>query len=159
MPDPSTFFQDKTKHYTVHIALTENNPALRPGMTTSVSILADSRENVLSVPVSSVATYDKTHHLAVKTPDGKIDWRDVTFHMTNGTLVEVKHGLKPGETIILDPAPFQSETQNQKMPPRPPHPAATHEMARTTKRRAGGVSPCLRFSFPSRTGLTPPARP
>jgi RND family efflux transporter MFP subunit len=131
LPDPQSFLQNGAKLYSIRIAITEANPKLRPGMTSSAEILAASRDNVLSVPVQSVVRFDDTSHVAVKTPDGGIDWREVTLGMSNDTMVEVKEGLKSGETIVQSPIPLLSEDQKRKMPRRPtrrPEPKAKDDL-------------------------------
>src|SRR5262249_52681963 len=94
LPNPPFLFDSNTKTYNTHIEITRHLPGLRPGMTAQVEILVAERDNVLSVPVDAVVTYDNKHHVAVKTADGVIDWREVTLGLSNGKMVEVKEGLK-----------------------------------------------------------------
>jgi RND family efflux transporter MFP subunit len=115
LPDPSSFFSSDIKVYTTHVTIEKGLPGLRPGMTARVEILVNELDNVLSVPTQAVVWYDGKDHLAVKTPDGRIDWREVTLGLSDGKMVEIKEGLKSGETVASDPAPLLSEDQKHKM--------------------------------------------
>src|SRR5262249_34974553 len=57
LPDPSNFFSSDRKVYTTRVAIANRLPGLRPGMTAQVEILADQKDNVLSVPVEAVVRY------------------------------------------------------------------------------------------------------
>ena len=78
------------KVYTTFVGVENRPPGLRPGLTARVEILVSELDNVLSVPVASVvpltavAPSDERYQVAVKTPEGAIEWRDVTLGMNNG---------------------------------------------------------------------------
>ena len=68
---------------------------------------------MLSVPVDAIVHYNEKDHVAVKKPDGAIDWRDVTLGQSNGQLVEVKQGIKSGELVVTKPGALLSEEQKR----------------------------------------------
>lgn len=113
--------------YTTYISIPKRLPSFRPGLTATVEILVTELDNVLSVPMQAVVLYEGKNHVAVKTPDGGIDWREVTLGVTNGKVVEVKEGLKRGESVALEPIPLMSAEQKRKMPLAPTPPAAQPE--------------------------------
>jgi RND family efflux transporter MFP subunit len=115
VPDPRSVFRSDIKVYTAHVLIENAIPGLRPGMTASVEILVADLDNVLSVPAQAVVSYEGKDHVAVKKPDGRIDWREVTLGLSDGKMVEIKEGLKSGETVASDPAPLLSEDQKHKM--------------------------------------------
>ena len=129
LPDPTTSFNQQVKVYTTRVALAKTIPGFRPGMIATVEILIAERENVLSVPVQSVVTYESKDHLAVKSPNGGIDWREVTLGLSDGKVVEVKEGLKPGDAVVIEPGPLLSEEQKQKMADSPPKSRAVRKPA------------------------------
>ena len=47
-------------------------------MNATAEILIAERDNVLTVPIKAVLSYDGKDHVAVKKPDGGFEWRDVT---------------------------------------------------------------------------------
>src|SRR5206468_3609366 len=97
-------------------------PGLRPGMTADVEILVTELQNVLSVPVSAVYRFDGKDHVAVKSPDGRFSWREVTLGLTNDKVVEVKDGLKSGEQVSVNPLAAMGEetSRTRSEPPTPP---------------------------------------
>ncbi|MHC5540160.1 efflux RND transporter periplasmic adaptor subunit, partial [Singulisphaera rosea] len=125
LPDPSNFFNRDIKVYTCHVSIDEPISGLRPGMTAQVDILVTELDNVLSVPVQAVVSYDRKDHVAVKRPDGGVDWREVTLGMTNDKSVEVKEGVKPGESVSLEPASLLSDEKKRDATFYPVIPAPT----------------------------------
>src|SRR6185312_15590436 len=83
-------------------------------MTAQVEILVTELDNVLSVPIAAVVHFDDKDQVAVKTPEGEIEWRKVTLGLNNGAMVEVKNGLRPGDLVVLDPAAHMSEAKKRK---------------------------------------------
>ena len=122
LPDPSTFFNDGGKVYTTRLSITKGRPGLRPGMTAKVEILVANLDDAISVPVGAVVRYDDKDHVAVKTAGGGVEWRDVTLGLTNGKAVEVKEGLKVGESVAPEAGPHLSEDQKRKIAASPPKP-------------------------------------
>ncbi|APW61336.1 efflux RND transporter periplasmic adaptor subunit [Paludisphaera borealis] len=113
-PDARSSFGSGAKSYTSNVTITKGLPDLRPGMTAEVEILVAALDDVLSVPVQAVVQYDDKDHVAVKTPDGKLDWREVKLGIANSQAVEVKEGLKAGEAVVIEPVPLLSEEQKRK---------------------------------------------
>ena len=113
LPDPSSFFSSDVKVYTTHVTIEKGLPGLRPGMSAQVEILVTELENVLSVPVQAILQYGNKDHVSVRTADGYV-WRDVTLGISNDKLVEVKKGLKSGETVALNPIALMSEDEKNE---------------------------------------------
>jgi len=130
LSDPTNFFQGAAVNYTTHVAFSKGIPHLRPGMTASIEIPVVSLDDVLTVPAQAVARYDKKDHVAVKTPGGGVDWREVTLGATDGKSVEVKDGLKAGEAVVTDPTPLLTDEQKRQTPPAPPKPGRAGKRAR-----------------------------
>jgi hypothetical protein len=82
-------------------------------MTAQVEILVTQLENVLSVPVQAVLTYDNKDHIAVKKPDGVVELREVALGLANDESVEVKQGLKNGEVVMLNPRDLLNSNSGQ----------------------------------------------
>jgi HlyD family secretion protein len=100
LPDPNRAFSgSNTKAFTTLVAIDKRVPGLRPGLSAQVEILAE-LENVLSVPVSDVLRFDDRNLVAVKKPDGGLDWREVTLGISNGERVEIKKGVEDGESVV-----------------------------------------------------------
>ncbi len=103
-------------------------------MTAQVEILVNKLDNVLSVPVQAVVSYDGKDHLAVKKPGGDFEWRDVVLGISNEKHVEIKDGLKSGESVILGPVSSMSEEEKREKfgaPIRPTPPAGSRAATKT----------------------------
>lgn len=116
-PDPATYFSANRKVYTTLIEIDDPPAILRPGMTARVEIFVREREDVLRVPVQAFLPDDdndrSTWQVAVKTPEGAIEWRVVTVGMSNDREVEVKDGLEAGEQVVLNPVSLLSDEERR----------------------------------------------
>ena len=102
LADPKNIFAAAdTALYTTKITIDKPPPALQPGMLAHADILITELDGVLAVPVESVLDFDGKDHVAVKTADGRFEWREVTRGVSNGTLVELKSGVKAGERVAV----------------------------------------------------------
>ena len=135
LPDPSHGGSLRTV-YTARISIGRGHPNLRPGMTAEAEIIVADRDDAIGVPAGAVVRYDGKDHVAVKTPDGRVEWRDVVVGGSDGTTVEIKQGLRTGEQVILDPRPFLSDEQRARMKI-PTEPART----KATMPRKGPAKP------------------
>ena len=88
---------------TTFIKLEKGLPGLRPGLSAQAEILVTELDNVIRVPIPWVFVSDDKAHVVLKTPEGRIEWREVTLGVSNGQIVEVKDGLKPGEFLVREP--------------------------------------------------------
>jgi HlyD family secretion protein len=99
LPDPRAFGGSDSKVFTTLVTIDKNIPGLRPGLSAEVEILAE-LENVLTVPVADVIRFGDKSQVAVKKPDGALDWREVTLGLLKGERVEIKNGVKDGESVV-----------------------------------------------------------
>jgi HlyD family secretion protein len=97
----------------------------RPGMTATVEIMTDRKDDIISIPISAVALRrmevmdviegtDNTGELQTKTKDnevevvfiledGKAKMVPVTTGISDFEFIEIKTGLKPGDKVITGP--------------------------------------------------------
>ena len=123
-PDPATVIDQIKRVYTTMVRVDKSLAGLRPGMTARVDILIRKLDNVLSVPVQAVLSYDGKDQLAVKKPGGGFEWRDVTLGISNTKEVEVKEGIRSGESVIVNPVALMSEDEKRAKSNPPSRPAA-----------------------------------
>ncbi len=114
LPDPSQLFEQGPKVYTTRIRIARGPAGLRPGMTAQAEILILDDGNAIGVPVGAVVQYDEKDHVAVKRPDGQVEWRDAVLGASDGRLIEIKEGLKAGDRVILDPERFLTDDQRAR---------------------------------------------
>ncbi len=89
-------------NYPVFVTLTQNDGAVKPGMTTSVSIIVERRENVLLVPNRAIRTSGNQKNVTVQYKGQNITV-PVTVGLTNDQFAEITSGLQEGDTIVINP--------------------------------------------------------
>ena len=110
--------QTQKTEFEVKIAITGDTAKLRPGMTASADIVTATQDKALSVPIQSVTvrTLEQLGKDAAKQgykagedgfvevvwviADGKAKARQVTTGIQGDDAIEVKTGLKDGETVV-----------------------------------------------------------
>jgi multidrug resistance efflux pump len=90
------------KVYPVVVALADEMPGLKPGMSAEVQIVLAERTNVVQVPGPAVVTVGREPVCYVKTADG-LEERRVVPGARSDLAVEIKEGLKEGEVVLRDP--------------------------------------------------------
>jgi RND family efflux transporter MFP subunit len=103
---------DKTKGFTVEVTLDNPDGILKQGMYAEVSLVTDTAEDVLTVPVDAVLNRDGRRIVFV-VEGGEAKERTVTVGLTDGRLAEIKDGLKEGEQVAV--AGNQSLTNGSKV--------------------------------------------
>ena len=93
--DPST--------RTMQVEIDVPNPKyhLQPGMYAEVHLNADSRPNVLTVPIQAIRRGDNSTSVLVVDDDNRVQVRDVKVGVESATNVEILAGLKDGEKVIV----------------------------------------------------------
>lgn len=99
---------DATKR-TAHLVVDVDNPmrSLRPGQFVDLAVVLDSNESAVVVPVSAIVREGPLQFVFVR--EGKGDdvtfvKRDVATGVRDDRIVEVKHGLVPGDVIATSGA-------------------------------------------------------
>ncbi|HEX4818796.1 MAG TPA: HlyD family efflux transporter periplasmic adaptor subunit [Acidimicrobiales bacterium] len=86
--------------YYAHIGLTSPPADIKPGMTASVSVVLDKRENVVTLPTSAVSTRGNTATVTVRDNAGKDSTRTIAVGLRGDNAVEIVSGLQAGETVV-----------------------------------------------------------
>ncbi|MFH1891012.1 MAG: HlyD family efflux transporter periplasmic adaptor subunit, partial [Candidatus Kuenenbacteria bacterium] len=85
--------------YGVKIAFDLDDDRIKPGMTTSVNIIIDSKQNVLLVPLSAVKGMKDNSYVEVLV-NGQPQRKTVVTGSSNDTMIEIVSGVDEGEEII-----------------------------------------------------------
>lgn len=89
-------------YFPVRVKVLDLLPALRPGMTADVTILAAEKENVLLVPDSAIDRSGGKTTVQVLIAEGaELEERPVEVGLTNWQQTEILSGLQEGETVVL----------------------------------------------------------
>jgi HlyD family secretion protein len=114
LPDPGSFFQSK-RVYTTKVRMDRPPPGLRPGMSAQVEIFISEHDHVLSVPIEAIVFFDGRDRVALKKPDGAIEWREVTLGQSNDKFVEVQQGIAAGDRVAVRPLDLMTGQQKRTM--------------------------------------------
>jgi membrane fusion protein, macrolide-specific efflux system len=74
---------------------------VKPGMTANVSVIAASREGVVSVPSGAISTEGGASTVTVRTADGKDETRTVVTGLKGDGTTEITSGLDAGEQVVM----------------------------------------------------------
>ncbi len=94
---------DGTATFPVTIALTGEQKELYAGTSATVSIIVESRDDVLTVPTAAITTEDDTAFVT-KVTDGKTEKTEVEIGETFGMTTEIVKGLSEGDTVQYEQA-------------------------------------------------------
>jgi RND family efflux transporter MFP subunit len=85
--------------YKIKIAFDVDDNRIKPGMTASASIIIDSKQDVLLVPLSAVKAAGENSYLEILI-DGQSQRRDIVIGSSNDTMIEIIEGIEEGEQVI-----------------------------------------------------------
>ena len=85
---------------------------LREGLTVTVSILVEERNDVLLVPNAAITYQGRQTYVQMISPDGVIEERSITIGISNWQYTEVTDGLREGEEVVV-PQGTTSPTTSQ----------------------------------------------
>ena len=89
--------------YYVYVTVDGSDAAVKPGMTSSLSVVVDKAENVVTLPSSAVTARGSAASVKVQTgaTTNDVEVRNITLGLKGDTLVEVKSGLLAGDKVIV----------------------------------------------------------
>jgi membrane fusion protein, macrolide-specific efflux system len=89
--------------YYVYVTVEGSDPAVKPGMTSSLSVVVDKAEDVVTLPSSAVTARGNAASVKVQTgPTAKdVEVRNITLGLKGDTLIEIKSGLSAGDKVIV----------------------------------------------------------
>lgn len=97
----------------------EEAKGLRAGMNAEAKILDKRAENILALPIDAVMFDGKDNpYVLIPVKEGNPKRKYIKTGMNDGVRVEVKEGLKEGQTVVI-PAEEETKSQNGFMPPAP----------------------------------------
>ena len=77
------------------------NIELKEGLTVTVSVIVEERDDVLLVPSSAITTSGRQTYVQVLSPDGTIEERAITTGISDWQYTEVTEGLSEGEQVVV----------------------------------------------------------
>ena len=103
-----------SSRYTAHIKeyateiLIENPPeAIKAGMSAKVTILADSMNDALLIPLSAVVRKEGRFYCLLKSGEEAMILREIQLGSSNSTHAVLTSGLKESDEVVINPDSFQ----------------------------------------------------
>jgi biotin carboxyl carrier protein len=98
-------------------AAAPSNFQLKDGLTVTVSILLEQRNNVLQVPNTAITRQGGKSYVKVSNAGGTIEEREIKTGISNWQYTEVTEGLKEGEKVVVPQGTTSSSTQQRQQGP------------------------------------------
>jgi Cu(I)/Ag(I) efflux system membrane fusion protein len=89
-----------TRTLKVRFRFNNSDGILKPNMYANVSLLAEPKPNVLSIPIEALIRSSQGNRVIVSLGNGRFQVRPVTTGMESGDQVEILSGLHVGENVV-----------------------------------------------------------
>lgn len=107
VPSSTSSFSRDIKEYEAVIKILDDPEKvnkLRPGLTATIEILVERRDDVLQIPVQSVVTVGADQFAFVVSANGNsVDRQSITIGQSNERMIEVTIGLEEGQQVVMNP--------------------------------------------------------
>ena len=100
------------KEYATEILISTPPSGIRTGMTAQVTILSESQENALQVPITAVFRDEGKAYCLVSKNDTDLERREIKMGPFNMTHAVVVDGLKDGEKVVVNPGFFKAKFES-----------------------------------------------
>ena len=118
-------------YFSAEVALAPNE-ALKVGLSTEIKIHDQNAENTVTVSMNALHFNENNEpYVLVRDPDGKAVSKTVTVGMNDGRYVEIKEGLKAGDTVLIEKSAGETVSSDQNSV------SLGDRMLRRTARNAG----------------------
>lgn len=112
--DDDEIDSDEAIYYQAWLTLPNEDGKLRIGMTAEVTIVLDSAQDALRIPVAALGPTDGTHAGVMIWDEAaqRIEPRQVTTGVTGGNFIEIVDGLSEGEKVVTTTATAEPPAQS-----------------------------------------------
>jgi multidrug efflux pump subunit AcrA (membrane-fusion protein) len=86
--------------YYAKVGFDAASPSIKPGMTASVAVVLDKRDDVVTLPTSAVPSSGTSATVTVRGSDGKDVSRSITIGLRGDSAVEITAGLSAGDKVV-----------------------------------------------------------
>ncbi|MBC8113820.1 MAG: efflux RND transporter periplasmic adaptor subunit [Candidatus Saccharimonas sp.] len=105
VPSSTSSFNREIKEYEAVIKILDDPEKvnkLRPGLTATIEVLVERRDNILQIPVQAVVTVGAKQFVFVVS--GKsVGRKAITIGQTNERMIEIVSGLNEGDQVVMNP--------------------------------------------------------
>ncbi|MEM6911012.1 MAG: efflux RND transporter periplasmic adaptor subunit [Verrucomicrobiota bacterium] len=107
IPEPARWGNPNYRVYKAEVVVTDQLPAIKPGVTARVDIVVAELEDVIKIPLQAVVGAEDRQFCFVQA-EGKETLVEVEIGLFDNEFVEIRSGLQQGDRIVLTP-PSQLE--------------------------------------------------
>ena len=90
--------------YNAKVSFDTAPAGVKPGMTASVNVVLDKRDDAITLPTSAVSTTGTTETVTVKPKSGSETTRTITIGLRGDNAVEITNGLAVGDEVVITTA-------------------------------------------------------
>jgi len=90
--------------YYAKVGFNTEPKGVKPGMTASVNVVLDKRDDVITLPTSAVSTTGTSETVTVKAKDGSESTKTITIGLRGDNAVEITDGLSVGDQVVVTTA-------------------------------------------------------
>lgn len=106
--EPSSWTQGGIKEYAAYIEIISPPKTIRPGLTASVKIHVEQREDALQIPVQALIDHYGDYYCLVKNGE-EWDTRQIKVGGSNDEVAVIESdNLQPGEEVVMNPRRYPS---------------------------------------------------
>ncbi len=102
--DTSSTLVSNVVTYNAKVSFDSAPAAVKPGMTASVNVVLDKRDDVITLPTSAVSTTGTTETVTVKPKTGSESTRSISIGLRGDNAVEITAGLNVGDQVVITTA-------------------------------------------------------
>ncbi len=97
--------------YGVKIAFDTQDARIKPGMSVSVEIITDIKQDVLLVPNSAIKSQNSTQYVEVMGADNIVHSQEIEAGISNDTNTEITEGIAEGDKIVTQTVSSSSSSK------------------------------------------------
>ena len=113
LADPQNWRSPDLKVYATDVAIEGNHDFIKTGMSARVEVIIDRLQNVLTVPIQAVVTFEGKKYCYLHRSGGPVR-QQVETGQFNANFVEIKSGLQAGDKVLLNPPRVKQTRQEQR---------------------------------------------
>jgi hypothetical protein len=98
--DPSAVIVNGAPTYKVTLEFTDENDAIKDGLTANVGIIIAAKQDILVVPRSAILEQGGKSYVMVRSAAGQPELREVTAGLEGNGKAEIVSGLNAGEMVV-----------------------------------------------------------
>lgn len=115
LPDSqSRWLSPDIKVYSTQVAIRESAPWIRPGLSAQVEIIAEVLPSVVQIPIQAVQRREGKTVCYVTRAGFSAERREIEVGAFNAAMIEVRSGLREGETVLLRPPAWDQPAEEPR---------------------------------------------